>query len=126
MTTRKTAVRRWCKLLGGRACSAVLLLLAVAACGRSNNLLLGRVQAEVGGHRVVVTDCYRIHVPAPRVEQEAGGRSAYHFKPCRDADVLILGNPGAELLVNAHAYGSLQPRDSVMVDHGVVSIRHHQ
>jgi hypothetical protein len=39
--------------------------------------------------------------------------------PCRDTDVLIRGD---ELLVNGQSYGRLNPADSVVVDHGVVSI----
>jgi hypothetical protein len=34
--------------------TAVLL---APACSRSNNVLLGRVEAKVGSHAVVVTDC---------------------------------------------------------------------
>jgi hypothetical protein len=39
--------------------------------------------------------------------------------PCRDADVWIRGE---ELTVNGKSYGQLNPGDSVLVDHGVVSI----
>jgi hypothetical protein len=93
---------------------AVLLL---SACSRSNNLLLGRVQAQVGSHTVVVTDCYRTSVPPP----QRLGDAVYRFTPCRDADVLIRGD---ELLVNGQSYGRLNPTDAVLVDHGVVSIVH--
>lgn len=95
-----------------------ILLIAVAllsGCGRSNNLLLGRVQAEVGSHTVVVTDCYRTSVPPP----QRLGDAVYRFTPCRDADVLIRGD---ELLVNGQSYGRMNPTDGVLVDHGVVSI----
>ena len=95
-------------------CAAALL----AACSRSNNLLFGRVEAAVGGHTVVVTDCYRTSVPPPR-QYEDLGRPAYRFTPCRDADVLIRGE---ELTVNGQSYGSLNPGDDVLVDHGVVKI----
>ena len=90
----------------------------LAACSRSNNLLFGRVEAAVGGHTVVVTDCYRTSVPPPR-QYEDLGRPAYRFTPCRDADVLIRGE---ELTVNGQSYGSLNPGDDVLVDHGVVKI----
>ena len=93
---------------------AVLLL---SACSRSNNLLLGRVQAQVGSHTVVVTDCYRTSVPPPQRLADA----VYRFTPCRDADVLIRGD---DLLVNGQSYGRLNPTDAVLVDHGVVSIVH--
>ncbi len=87
-----------------------------SACSRSNNLFLGRVEATVGTHQVEVTDCYRMRVPPP----EQTGPAEYRFTPCRDADVVIRGD---RLTVNGQPYGSLTPRDSVLVDHGVVSIR---
>jgi hypothetical protein len=97
--------------------SAVLLaVLLLSACSRSNNLLLGRVQAQVGSHTVVVTDCYRTSVPPP----QRLGDAVYRFMPCRDADVLIRGD---ELLVNGQSYGRLNPADAVLVDHGAVSIQ---
>jgi len=94
------------------------LLLACSACNRSNNLLLGRVEATVGGHTVVVTDCYRTSVTPP---EKTGGTSeqSYHFRPCRDADVLIRND---ELIVNGSSYGLLKQADAVTVDHGKVLI----
>src|SRR6185369_14299759 len=94
-------------------CLASLALLA--ACSRSNNLFLGRVEAKVGAHTVVVTDCYRTSVPPPVKEQD----SVYRFTPCRDADVVIRNE---ELVVNGKPYGRLQPNDAVLVDHSVVSL----
>lgn len=88
------------------------------ACSQSNNLLLGRVQATVGTHAVVVTDCYRTSVPDP---QKSG--DDYRFTPCRDADVVIQDEI---LSVNGQSYGHLNPSDSVLVDHGVVSVNRHQ
>ena len=93
-------------------CAAALILVE---CSRRNNLLLGRVESPVGGHTVVVTDCYRTSVPGPE-QVEA---TAYHYMPCRDADVWIRGE---ELTVNGKSYGHLNPGDGVLVDHGVVSI----
>ena len=102
--------------------SALLLaVLLLSGCSRSNNLLLGRVQADLGSHTVVVTDCYRTSVPPPQKIGDAAGRPVYRFMPCRDADVLIRGD---ELLVNGQSYGRLKPSDAVLVDHGVVSIVH--
>ena len=97
----------------------LLAMLLLSACSRSNNLLLGRVEAEVGSHTVVVTDCYRTSVPPPQRLGDAAGRAVYRFTPCRDANVLIRGG---ELLVNGQSYGRLNPADAVLVDHGVVSI----
>jgi hypothetical protein len=93
--------------------------LCLLGCSRQNNLLLGRVEAPVGTHTVVVTDCYRTSAPGP--EQVA--TAAYHYMPCRDADVWIRGE---QLTVNGRSYGHLNPGDGVLVDHGVVSIERKQ
>lgn len=86
---------------------------------KSNNLLLGEVEAKIGGHKIVVTDCYRTSVPAP--QKLADG--AYQFKPCRDSDVVIRGE---ELTVNGKAYGQINPNDSITVDHGKVLINNRE
>ena len=93
----------------------LLALATLTGCSRSNNLLLGRVEARVGTHTVVVTDCYRPSVPPPVREQD----TLYRFTPCRDADVVIRNE---ELIVNGTPYGRLRPNDSVLVDHSVVSV----
>ena len=90
-------------------------MLLLAACSRSNNLLLGRVEATVGTHEVVVTDCYRTSVDSPRKIAD----TVYRFTPCRDADVLIRGE---ELVVNGKPYGRIKSSDAILVDHGVVSV----
>ena len=97
-------------------CAAALI---IAGCSRRNNLLLGRVEAPVGTHTVVVTDCYRTSVPDP----EQVDATAAHYVPCRDADVWIRGE---ELTVNGKSYGHLNAGDGVLVDHGVVSIERKQ
>ena len=104
-----------------RARAAILCasLILLPACNRSNNLLLGRVEATVGSHTVVVTDCYRLSVVPPQKFADAAVQLAYRFTPCRDADVVIRD---AELKVNGRSYGSLKPGDAILVDHGVVSI----
>jgi len=88
--------------------------LFLAACSPSNNLLAGRVQNTVGGHKVVVTDCYRTSVPEP--QQASDG--SWQWTPCRDADIHIRAG---QLEVNGKAYGKLDTADSILVDHGVVS-----
>lgn len=88
--------------------------MAAAGCSRSNNLLLGRVEAVVAGHMVVVTDCYRTRVPQP--VSETNGAT---FAPCRDAVVAIRNE---ELVVNGTSYGPLAHSARVVVDHGRVSI----
>jgi hypothetical protein len=101
------------------AIGLLVLAAAVSACTRSNDVLLGRVEATVGSNPVLVTDCYRTSVPAPERLPDEGGRPAYRFAPCRDAVVLI---GRGELVVNGKPYGPIGPKDAVLVDHGVVSI----
>ena len=98
------------RALMGVLCAGMLMV----GCSRSNNLLLGRVEATVAGHTVVVTDCYRTSVPQPQTEAD-GAR----FTPCRDGDVVIRAG---RLTVNGTAYGPLTPDARVVVDHGRVSI----
>src|SRR4051812_49310242 len=86
----------------------------IAGCSRANNLFLGRVEAAVAGHTVVVTHCYPTPVPPP-VPDSPGAR----FTPCRDADVVI---HGGELIVNGRSYGQLARDANVIVDHGRVSV----
>ncbi len=100
---------RLCLLLAG-------CCLFFSGCSNSNNLLLGEVRATIGTHPVLVTDCYRTSVDP--VRQIGPGR--YEYVPCRDAHVSI---EDEQLTVNGRAYGKLQARDSVLVDHGVVSVR---
>ncbi len=95
--------------------AAILL----AACSRSNNLLLGEVEAQVGRHTVRVTDCYRTSVPPPERLPDVNGQASYHFIPCRDADVHIRAG---ELIVNGQSYGRIGETDAVLVDHGRVSV----
>ncbi len=89
------------------------------ACSRSNNLLLGEVEAQVGSHRVRVTDCYRTTVPPPKRLPDVNGQPSYRFMPCRDADVQIRAG---ELVVNGQSYGQIADSDAVLVDHGKVSV----
>ncbi len=110
---RETRAIRW---PGGAAPgAAVLAALLASACTRSNNLLLGRVRAEVGGHAVVVTDCYRLRAPGP----ESDGPAGYRYAPCKDAVVSIRADT---LTVNGRSYGRLAPGAGVLVDHGEVSV----
>jgi hypothetical protein len=93
-----------------------MVLLISAACSADNNLLFGQVGATVGTHPVVVTDCYRTSVPPPY-----NSGNTWHFTPCHDADVWISSEA---LSVNGRAYGTLAPGDTILVDHGVVSVKH--
>ena len=95
-------------------------LLFLPACSRSNNLIFGWVQAQVGSHPVVVTDCYRLRVDPPQEVKGDGGQIDYRFTPCRDADLLIRNE---EVFVNGKSYGPVGPGDAIMIDHSVVSIR---
>jgi hypothetical protein len=89
--------------------------ICLCGCSGSNNLLLGEVKATVGTHPVVVTDCYRMSVDPPRQT----GAASFEYVPCRDAQVAIRDE---RLTVNGQAYGKLNPRDAILVDHGVVSV----
>jgi hypothetical protein len=102
-------------LLLACCCAATVTM---AGCSPSNNLLFGEVQATLGTHMVAVTDCYRTTVPAP-----TNSGDDYRFTPCRDADVDIRQE---SLSVNGRSYGRLNPGDSVLVDHGVVSVNRPQ
>jgi len=105
-------------------CAGLCIVLSCVACSKSNNLLLGRVEAQVGGHTVVVTDCYRTSVPKPDlVSGPVGSAGTYRFVPCRDADVTISAE---RLTVNGQAYGALAAADTVAVDHGKVLINDHE
>ncbi|MEP6916711.1 MAG: hypothetical protein ABJC89_13755 [Acidobacteriota bacterium] len=97
-------------------CLAIAGLCAAAAagCTRSNNLLLGRVEAVVAGHTVVVTDCYRASVPQPVAKSDGAS-----FTPCRDAVVVIRAG---KLSVNGKSYGPIGENATVLVDHGRVSV----
>lgn len=101
-------------------CLLFSLVVIAVSCSRSNNLLEGRVEAQVGDHVVVVTDCYRTSVPPPeRLDNTPAGQPTYRFAPCRDAIVELRG---AELVVNGTSYGKTKPGDTITVDHGRVLI----
>lgn len=100
--------------------SLLALIVIAASCSRSNNLLEGRVEALVGDHVVVVTDCYRTSVSPPqRLDNPSAGHSTYRFAPCRDA---VIELQGAEVVVNGTSYGEVKPKDTITVDHGRVLI----
>ena len=101
-------------------CLIALEAATALGCARTASLLLGRVEADVAGHHVVVTDCYRTSPPAPERMADEGGLPVRRYAPCKDAVVTIRG---AELEVNGTVYGSLGEGDEVLVDHGKVSIQ---
>jgi hypothetical protein len=91
-----------------------LVAALTSACSQSNNLFLGEVRATAGSHKIVVTDCYRLSVDPPRETQDG-----YRYMPCRDAEVVIRNG---EAIVNGRSYGQIGPNDSILVDHGRVSV----
>ena len=98
----------------------LLTILALSACDRSNNILLGRVETKMAAHQVVVTDCYKTSVPeVEKLGETSEGRSTYRWKPCRDAEIIIRAE---SLFVNGTPYGRLNPEDAVTVDHGRVLV----
>ncbi|MCX6145067.1 MAG: hypothetical protein NTZ35_17840 [Ignavibacteriales bacterium] len=105
------------------AMTLVSLLMLISSCSRSNNLLLGRVEAKLGTHTVIVTDCYQTSVPPTQAGKDStDGSTFYHFTPCLDADVVIRNE---WLMVNRRAYERLSPGDTVIVDHGQVLVNTH-
>lgn len=90
--------------------AAVIVCAVLIGCSK-NNLLLGEVHANFEGHPATVTDCYRTSVPQPDA-------TTHTWEPCRDSR-LVLAN--GELQVNGRRYGTLNPGEPVVVDHGVVS-----
>lgn len=105
MTRKKALLSALCCIVLALACT----------CTRSNNLFLGEVRATAGTHPIVVTDCYRFRVDPPQVTADG-----FRYTPCRDADVAIRNE---EAFVNGKFYGRLKPGDSILVDHGAVSIQ---
>src|SRR5260370_8594218 len=98
------------------AAAAVLTIpMLFSSCSRSNNLLMGRVETSVGGHTIVVTDCYRTSVDPPTTEN-AGGITTYSFAPCRDAQVSIRGD---QLMANGHSYARIGPTNSLLLNHAL-------
>jgi hypothetical protein len=101
------------------ACLIALQGAAAPGCARTASVLLGHVEADVAGHHVVVTDCYRTSPPEPERLADENGAPVHRYAPCKDAVVTIRGS---ELEVNGSGYGALGEGDEVLVDHGKVSI----
>lgn len=99
-----------------RSAAIAAFLLTLVACSHDNNVMMGRVETSMGGHRVTVTDCYRFF-GSPEVEKL--GEGYYRYAPCKDSLVVIRGDT---LFVNGVEHGTLAPDDSVTVDHGKVRI----
>lgn len=98
------------------AAAALVLLTAMlllAGCAR-NNLLLGEVHADVGGHPTTVTDCFRVHLPEPSASSDI-----HTWAPCRDSQISLRRG---DLQVNGRHYGLISAGAPIVVDHGVVSV----
>lgn len=85
-------------------------------CSRDNNVLMGQVETDMGGHHVVVTNC-RQFFGTPKPTKFAA--TSYRYAPCKGSVVVIQGN---SLFVNGLAQGRLSPGDTVIVDQGKVKI----
>jgi len=96
-----------------------LLAVTLSACGGLADLIQGRIESDVAGHHVIVTDCYRTRPPKSERLPDENGLPVYRYAPCKDAVVMLRG---AELQVNDVAYGALGAGDEIVVDHGRVSI----
>lgn len=95
------------------------LVITLPACSKSNNVLLGRVEAKVGEHIVIVADCYKTSVPPPQLLKGDDAKPFFRFAPCLDADVVFNDD---QLIVNGKNYGSVGQQDTVIVDHGVILV----
>lgn len=89
---------------------------ALSACNASNNPVVGRVEAQVAGHMVVVSECYTFRYPSV---ETVGGGETQRFAPCKDAIVQIKGQT---LYVNGQGYGDLKQGDRIDVRKGKVTI----
>ena len=88
--------------------------------GGPGSPLSGRVAAEIDGHTVIVTDCYRLRdCPVLKLEETEAGEEVYRFAPCRDTEVIIEGD---RLLVNGVLYGILNPGSTVLVHENEVVV----
>ncbi|MEO5596831.1 MAG: hypothetical protein ABIQ97_06745 [Lysobacteraceae bacterium] len=95
-------------------CAAAMLF--AGACSRENNVLMGQVETDMGGHHVVVTNC-RQFFGTPKPTKYAA--TSYRYAPCKGSVVVIQGDT---LFVNGLAQGTLAPGDTVVVDEGKVKI----
>lgn len=100
-----------------------LCALLLNMCSGANNPLMGVVQADMAGHTIVVTDCYRLDAPqAEYMPFDGSGPDTWRFAPCRDTEILIDGD---QLTVNGVRYGAVAPGDEIVVDHGYVYVNGH-
>ncbi|MCI0708031.1 MAG: hypothetical protein L0Y80_11175 [Ignavibacteriae bacterium] len=98
----------------------ISIALRLTACGKKEEGIPGRVETKVGDYVAVATDCFKPFTTEPQqLEMTADSMFAYRFVPCSGADIMIEGN---KLTVNGSPYGTLQPGDTVLVDHGQVFI----
>lgn len=88
--------------------------IALSACDVQNNQLLGRVEAEIDRHQVVVTNCYTKQL-AKVVSTDEGDS----WTPCKNAAVVI---KDGTLFVNGESYGQLSEGDGVLVENGRAKI----
>lgn len=87
---------------------------ALSACDAQNNQLLGRVEADIDRHQVVVTHCYTKDLA--KVLSTDDGDS---WTPCKNAVVVI---KDGMLYVNGESYGQLGEGDAVLVEDGRAKI----
>ena len=91
-----------------------ILCVALSACDVQNNQLLGRVEADIDRHQVVVTHCYTKQLA--KVISTDDGDS---WTPCKNAAVVI---KDGTLFVNGESYGQLADGDGVLVENGKAKI----
>lgn len=95
--------------------NSCLVFTLFPACNSSQqNALLGKQQATIGGHTIVVTDCYRTDKAQAETVIDDKGATVYRFAPCKDANIEIRNE---QLIVNGKSYGQIKAGVSVTLDH---------
>ena len=87
---------------------------SLSACDVQNNQLIGRVEADIDRHQVVVTHCFTKQLA--KVQSTDDGDS---WTPCKNAAVVIKDEM---LYVNGESYGQLAEGDSVLIENGRAKI----
>ncbi len=94
--------------------AAVGVCTVLCACSAQNNPLLGRVEAAIDQHQVVVMNCRTNQLP--KVQSTVDGDS---WTPCKGSTVVI---KNGLLYVNGESFGQLAPGDRVLVKDGRATI----
>lgn len=95
--------------------NSCLVFTLFPACNSSQqNALLGKQQATVGGHTIVVNDCYRTDKAQAEIVIDDKGATVFRFAPCKDSVIEIRNQ---QLTINGKSYGQIEAGASVTLDH---------